>query len=59
MNIQIQIAQIENGWLVNVPPTVEQIQTMQQEGMQPQPITTFCENYFDVCECLKGAWPKE
>lgn len=55
--IQIQIVQIENGWLVNSPPSLEQIQSEQQAGRQPQPTMFFCSDYNDLCSHLKSIWP--
>lgn len=56
--IQIQIVQIENGWLVNSPPSLEVIQAMQQAGQQPQPSMFFCNDYDELCNHLKSIWPK-
>lgn len=56
--IQIQLVQINNGWLLNTPPTQEKIMDMQQAGIQPQPDMTFCEGYEEVCMHLKSVWPK-
>lgn len=57
MNIQIQIIQIENGFLVASPPgSVEQNEAL-RKGFQPQPITHHCKDYDDVVQYLKEVWP--
>lgn len=55
--IQIQIVQIENGWLVNSPPSLEQIQAEQQAGRQPSPKMVFCSDFNDLVAELKSIWP--
>jgi len=47
--IQIQITQINNGWLVATPPS--------KTNQLPEMI--FCENYNAVILALKRVWPKE
>jgi hypothetical protein len=53
--VQIQITEIENGWLVSKPG--EPIRTPQGMQMGP-PEMTFCEDYEEVCQHLKSFWPR-
>ena len=57
MSLQIQITQIGNGFMVASPPSDKQIQTMQQQNRQPEPVINFCKDYFDVCKELERVWP--
>jgi hypothetical protein len=57
MNIQIQINEISNGFLVAMPPSEKVISRMMQQNIQPQPVVTFCKDYKEVCNTLKNNWP--
>ncbi len=52
--MQIQITEIDNGWLVGTPPQMNKI-TQQQTD----PHVIYCEDYSAVCQALKQFWPKE
>lgn len=53
--LQIQITQIENGWLVAKPG--EPVRTPQGLQMGP-PEMQYCEDYDAVCVALKEVWPR-
>jgi len=55
--MNIQIAKIDNGWLVMTPPTPNEYNKAQQLGQQPQPHTKYCEDYDDVIIHIKQFFP--
>lgn len=52
--VQIQIVQINNGWLINTPPSLEVMQAAQQAGQQPTPDMFYCEDMSAVALYLNG-----
>lgn len=54
---QIQVTQIENGFLVALPPGRLVQEMALKQGQQPQPIVSFGQDYTAVCKILKENWP--
>lgn len=57
--IQINISEIENGFLLGLPPEQHNIIAAAQMGQQAQPRVQFCENLEAVIVSLKEVWPSD
>ena len=52
MKLQIQITEIENGYLVASQPRPNEIQQAQLRGEAPQPKVSYCETIGEVCDTI-------
>lgn len=57
--LSLQITEIENGWIVAIPPSESEIRAASVSQRQPQGRVSFCEDYEAVCNTLKSEWPKK
>lgn len=55
--LAIQITQIENGWVVALPPSQSDLVVAARQQTQPTPRMNYCATYEEVCNCLKSVWP--
>lgn len=56
---QIQISEIENGWLVMTAPEAPKLSRAngQEQQAQQQPVTQFCEDHDAVTNYIKSFFP--
>lgn len=55
----MQLTEIENGWIIGIPPDESELRAAQVSQRQPQGRVVFCEDYEAVRVALKSEWPKK
>lgn len=57
--LSLQITEIQNGFIVGIPPTQDELRAAAVSGRQPQGEAIHCEDYQQVCDKLRKLWPSE
>lgn len=55
--LNINITEIENGFLVATPPTKMQQDMAARNNQQAQMKVKYCEDFDDIVQALKAEWP--
>lgn len=57
--LSLQITEIDNGFIIGVPPTNDELRAAQVSGRAPQGQAIYCEDFQQVCDGMRGLWPSE
>lgn len=55
--LSLQITEIQNGFIVGIPPTLEEQRAAAVSGRPAQGEAIHCEGYTEVCNELRKLWP--
>lgn len=57
--LSLQITEIQNGFIVGIPPTADELRAAAVSGRQPQGEAIHCEGFTEVTDTLRKLWPSE
>lgn len=55
--LSLQITEIQNGWMIAVPPDQDEQRAAAVSGRSAQGTVIYCEGYTEVCNELRKLWP--